>query len=214
MERFSEPGLSRSGRARARGGWRSAGRFARLPEAPAETRFWGRGQRGTSVLSSCAPHPQTAGRTGGGHPKPRVPARGYRVQTPSRPPSAGPRYLLERGGEREEAVGPQRAGEACGRGPAALSLAGNRPLHSNRLCAHARAHVCARARLCAGEWARGPPRPGLGDLEPWAWGTGKFSPEQGWGAAFSEVLGTLGSGHAAAGTGRAGGMSPGPRTGP
>ena len=177
VECFSEPGLARPGRARARGGWRSAGRYARLPEARAETRFWGGGQRGTRLLSSCAPQPHTAGRTGGGHPEPRVPARGYRVQTPSRPPSAGPRYLLERGGEREEAGGPPRAGEACGRGPAALSLAGNRPLHSNRPCA--RAHVCVRARLCAEEWARGPPWPGWGDLEPWGRGTGKFSPEQG-----------------------------------
>ena len=119
VERFSEPGLAGPGKAQVRGGWRSAGRFVQMPEARAETRFGGKGEPGSAPAAH--PSPRQLGGQEGGHREPRVPARGYGVQTPSRPPSAGPRVppgkrrgrggggraLESRGGLREGTCGPQ-----------------------------------------------------------------------------------------------------------
>lgn len=77
----------------------------------------------------------------------------------------------------------------------------------------------ARARLCAGEWAPGPPQPAWGDLRTLGAGAGDVLSGTG-GPAFSEVLGTPGGqetprqAHGGqGGRGRAGGTCPGPMLG-
>lgn len=164
----------------------------------------GRGQ-GEPVFSPAA-HPsprQPAGQDGatdlasppgvqGADPLPGLPLRGPGTSWKRR----------ERGGE---AGGPQRAGEACGRGPAALvAWLGTGLSAQPCLCARARAHVCARARLC-GSGLAGLLGRGWGISSPGRGGQGSSLRNRGGGGLFGGALGTRGSGHAAAGAGRAGG---------
>ena len=89
-----------------------------------------------------------------------------------------------RGGERRREG--QGGREAWRRGPAALRLAGNRPLHSNGL--YARACVCSRGGECVCVWVPTPP-------QPWVGGRRTLGPENrevpsGTSGLASKVLGT------------------------